>query len=109
PLRNAIAKSILPGPRIRTADEPLQGQGEKTGTPDEIRAFIRKQKEAGADLIKIFASTSIRQGGVTTLSQEQLNAACDEAKKQGLRTLVHAYKGAVRAAILAGCTEIEHG
>jgi len=44
-----------------------------------------------------------------TLSQEQLNAACDEAKKQGLRTLVHAYKGAVRAATLAGCTEVEHG
>jgi imidazolonepropionase-like amidohydrolase len=44
-----------------------------------------------------------------TLSQEQLNAACDEAKKQGLRTLVHAYKEAVRAATLAGCTEIEHG
>src|SRR5260370_26772941 len=44
-----------------------------------------------------------------TLSQEQLNAACDEAKKQGLRTLVHAYKDAVRAATLAGCTQIEHG
>src|SRR5260370_5501391 len=44
-----------------------------------------------------------------TLSQEQLNAACDEAKKQGLRTLMHAYKDAVRAATLAGCTEIEHG
>src|SRR5919202_5712923 len=44
-----------------------------------------------------------------TLSQEQLNAACDEARRQGLRTLVHAYKGAVRAATLAGCTEVEHG
>jgi len=44
-----------------------------------------------------------------TLSQEQLNAACDEAKKQGLRTLVHAYKEAVQAATLTGCTEIEHG
>lgn len=44
-----------------------------------------------------------------TLSQLQLNAACDEANKQGLRTLVHAYKDAVRAATLAGCTEIEHG
>ncbi len=70
---------------------------------------MRKQKEAGADLIKIFASQSIRQGGGMTLSQEQLNAACDEAKKQGLRTLVHAYKDAVRAATLAGCTQIEHG
>src|SRR5207253_4697330 len=51
----------------------------------------------------------IRQGGGMTLSQEQLNAACDEAKKQGLRAVVHAYKDAVRAATLAGCTEVEHG
>jgi len=109
PLRDAIAKGILPGPRILTAVEPLIGRGGQTGTPDEIRAFIRKQKEAGADLIKIFASQSIRLGGGMTLSQEQLNAACDEAKKQGLRTLVHAYKDAVRVATLAGCTEIEHG
>src|SRR2546425_10312620 len=44
-----------------------------------------------------------------TLSQDQLNAACDEAKKVGLRAIVHAYKDAVRAATLAGCTQIEHG
>ncbi len=109
PLRDAIAKGLLPGPRILTAVEPLTGRGEQTGTPDQIRAFIRKQKEAGADLIKIFASQSIRQGGGMTLSQEQLNAACDEAMKLGLRTLVHAYRNAVRAATLAGCTQVEHG
>src|SRR5712692_6800084 len=33
PLRDAIAKGILAGPRILTAVEPLFGQGEKTGTP----------------------------------------------------------------------------
>jgi imidazolonepropionase-like amidohydrolase len=109
PLRDAIAKGLLPGPRILTAVEPLVGKAEKTGTPEEIREFVRRQKEAGADVIKIFASESIRQGGKMTLSEEQLDAACDEAKKQGLRTLVHAYKEAVRAATLAGCTEVEHG
>jgi imidazolonepropionase-like amidohydrolase len=109
PLRDAISKGLLAGPRILTAVNPLQGRGERTGTPDDIRAYIRKQKEAGADLIKIFASESIRTGGGMTMSQEQLNAACDEANKVGLRTLVHAYKDAVRAATLAGCTEIEHG
>src|SRR5256884_7685767 len=103
PLRDAIAKGSLPGPRILTANQALVGQGERSGTPDEIRAFVRKQKEAGADLIKIFAAQSIRQGGGMTLSQEQLNAACDEAKKVGLRALVHAYKDAVRAATIAGC------
>lgn len=109
PLRESIASGALPGPRILTAAEPLSGQGELTGTPDEIRAYVRKQKAAGADLIKIFASQSIRLGGAMTLSQEQLSAACDEAKKQNLRTLVHAYKGAVRVATLAGCTQVEHG
>jgi len=109
PLRDAIARGALAGPRLLTAVEPLMGRGEQTGTPEEIRAFIRKQKQAGADVIKIFASQSIRQGGGMTLSQEQLNAACDEAKKLGLRTVVHAYKEAVRAASMAGCTQVEHG
>lgn len=108
PLRDAIASGSLPGPRILTAVEPLMGQGEKTGSPDDIRAFVRKQKEAGADLIKIFANYSVRRPDMM-LSQDQLNAACDEARKLRLRTLVHAYKDAVRAATLAGCTQIEHG
>ncbi len=108
PLRDAIAKGQLPGPRILTSVEPLIGQGEKSGTPEEIRAFVRQQKAAGADLIKIFAAGGPSRPAMT-LSQEQLDAACDEAKKQGLRTLVHAYKDAVRAATMAGCTEIEHG
>lgn len=107
-LRDAIAQGLLPGPRILTAVEPLTGKGEKTGTPDEIRAYIRKQKEAGADFIKIYAAGGMRQGEMT-MSQEQLNAACDEAKMQGLRTLVHAYREAVRAATLAGCTQVEDG
>ena len=108
PLRDAIARGWIPGPRILTSAQPLMGQGKQSGTPEEIRAFVRKQKEAGADLIKIFAANSIRNSTMT-LSKEQLDAACDEAKKVGLRTLVHAYKDAVRAATLAGCTEIEHG
>ncbi len=108
PLRDAIASGLIPGPRILTAVEPLLGRGDQTGTPDEIRAFVRKQKQAGADLIKIFASGGMVQGRMT-LSQEQLSAACDEATKVGLRTLVHAYRDAVPAASNAGCTEVEHG
>ena len=108
PLRDAIAEGKIPGPRILTSAEALSGRGEQTGTPQEIRAFVRKQKEAGADLIKIYASGGMTRGTMT-MSQEQLDAACDEARKQGLRSLVHAFRDAVRAATLAGCTEIEHG
>jgi imidazolonepropionase-like amidohydrolase len=107
-LRDAIAQGALPGPRILTAIEPLMGRGDASGTPDEIRAFVQKQKQAGADVIKIFAAGGMARGS-TTLSQAQLNAACDEASKLGIRTLVHAYREAVRAATLAGCTQIEHG
>jgi imidazolonepropionase-like amidohydrolase len=108
PLRDAIARGEFPGPRVLTSAEPLIGQRGKSGTPDEIRAYVRTQKEAGADLIKLFANASPFQTNLL-LSQEQLSAACDEAKKQGLRTLVHVYKEAVRAATLAGCTSVEHG
>lgn len=109
PLRDAINRGEIPGPRILTAVRPLVGRGPATGTPDQIREFVRNVKTQGADLIKIFASQSIRDGGAPTLSQEQLDAACGEAKSLGLRTLVHAYRDAVRMATLAGCTEIEHG
>ncbi|MBV9403954.1 MAG: amidohydrolase family protein [Acidobacteriaceae bacterium] len=109
PLRDAIANGLIPGPRILTAVRPLMGRGSQTGTPEEIRQYIEEVKAQGADLIKIFASGSIRVGGNPTLSQEQLNAACDEAKKLGLRTLVHAYRDSVRMATLAGCTQVEHG
>jgi len=106
-LRDAIARGVLPGPRILSS---LGSANENTGGPDVLRDYVRKQKEAGADLIKIFASKSIREGGGQTMTDEQLQAACGEAKAQGLRTLIHAHAAtAVLAAAKAGCTEIEHG
>jgi imidazolonepropionase-like amidohydrolase len=109
PLRDLINSGSIPGPRILTAYQPLFGRGDATGTEKQIRSYVDKAKADGADLIKIFASQSIRDGGGPTLSQEQLDAACGEAKKLELRTLVHAYRDSVRMATLAGCSEIEHG
>ena len=106
-LRDAILRGVLPGPRILTS---LGSMNERTGTPDQLRDYVRKQQQAGADLIKIFASKSIREGGAQTMSDEQLAAACGEAKSQGLRTLVHAHAAsAVLAAARAGCSQVEHG
>jgi imidazolonepropionase-like amidohydrolase len=106
-VRDAINRGVLPGSRILTS---LGSMNERTGTPDQIRAYVRKQKQAGADLIKIFASQSIRDGGARTMSDEQLAAACGEAKAQGLRTLVHAHAAdAVLAVVRAGCSQVEHG
>ena len=71
---------------------------------------MRQLKTQGADLIKLFASSGLGAGGAQTLSDEQITAICGEAKAQGLRSLVHAISAqSVRAATLAGCTQIEHG
>jgi imidazolonepropionase-like amidohydrolase len=106
-LREAIARGVIPGPRILTSIRPVN---ENTGTPEEIRAFLRTVAKEGADLIKIFASKSIREGGGQTMTDEQIQAACDEARKLGLRSWVHAHAAsAMKAAALAGCTAVTHG
>ncbi len=106
-LRDAIARGIIPGPRVLTSLQPLT---ETSGDPAKLRELVRQRKEQGADFIKIFASKSIREGGGQTMTDEQLQAACGEAKALGLRTLVHAHSAeSMKAATLAGCTSIEHG
>ena len=106
-LRDAIGSGAVPGPRMLTSLEPITN---RRLTPDTLRAIVRRRKAEGADFIKIFASQSIREGGGPTLSQEQLDAICGEAKRVGLRTLVHAHSAeSVKSATLAGCTQIEHG
>jgi imidazolonepropionase-like amidohydrolase len=106
-VRAAIARGVIPGPRLLTSIRPIN---ENTGTPDEIRAFVRKLKADGADLVKLFASKSSREGGGQTMTDAQIQAACAEAKTVGLRTWVHAHSpSSVRAATLAGCTAVTHG
>ena len=106
-LRDAINRGVLPGPRILSS---LGSANERTGDAAALRAYVVKQKAAGADFIKIFGSKSIRDGGAPTLSLEQVQAACGEAKAQGLRTLVHAQSAeAAIIAAKAGCTQVEHG
>ena len=106
-VRDAIARGVLAGPRILTS---LGSLNENTGTPDSIRATVRRFKANGADVIKIFASKSIRDGGVQTMTQEQLDAACGEARAVGLRSIVHAHAAsAAKAAVKAGCTQVDHG
>ena len=102
-----MARGEIPGPRLLTSLDPLS---DERLTPEQLRAAVRDRKARGADLIKIYASQSIRDGGGPTMSQEQMDAACGEAKAQGLRTAVHAHgpESAHRSA-QAGCTSIEHG
>jgi len=107
PLRDAIARGKIPGPRLLTAVSPVR---EPNMTLDQIRQHIKQAVADGADVIKIFASQSIRDGGKQTLSDEQILVACTEAKSLGKRVWVHAHAAsAVRASALAGCTTVTHG
>jgi imidazolonepropionase-like amidohydrolase len=104
-LRDFVNTGPLPAPRILTSLGAIHG-----GTPDEIRAKVRRFVADGADFIKVFDTKSIREGGGPTMTMDQVEAACGEAKALGKRTLVHAQgpEGA-KMAVLAGCTSIEHG
>ncbi len=106
-LRDFIERDIVPGPRVLTSLRPISSA---TGSSDRLQAAVRRLHADGADVIKIFASLSIRDGGAATLTQEQLDAACGEAKRLGLRSAVHAHgPEAGQRAVRAGCTVIEHG
>jgi imidazolonepropionase-like amidohydrolase len=106
-LRDAIARGLFPGPRVLTSIRQIN---EGSGTPAEIRAKVQQLKADGADVVKIFASASIRDGGKQTMTSAQLEAVCGEAKTQGLRTMVHAHSPeSIKASVDAGCDQIEHG
>lgn len=106
-VRDIVARGLLPGPRILTSLRQIQ---QDAGDPEALRALVRRLKEQGADVIKLFATSGLGAGGSQTMSDAQIQAVCGEAKAVGLRSVVHAIGDAgARAAVLAGCTSIEHG
>ena len=106
-LRAAIERGDAKGPRILTS---LGSLSDTTRTPDQIREWVRSQASAGADVMKLFASRSIREGGGQTMSSAQITAFCDEARKLGKRSWIHAHAAsAVSDAANGGCFAITHG
>src|SRR5437867_10831254 len=87
-LRDAIARGTIPGPRVITS---LDWITPEDGDADGLRRTVRQRVAAGADVIKILGSKSIREGGGPTLSEDELRAACGEAKAHGRRCVVHAH------------------
>jgi imidazolonepropionase-like amidohydrolase len=104
-LRAAIHRGQLPGPRILTS---LAWVTE--GTPEKLRETVRERVKNGADVIKVFASRSAREGGGRTLDDAQLQAACGEARALGKRSIAHAHsRDSIEAAVRQGCGGIAHG
>jgi imidazolonepropionase-like amidohydrolase len=107
-IRDWINDGRLAGPRILTSIHQIF---DNTGTPDRIRMLVDTWiNDEGADFVKIFASGSIREGGLKTMTDAQIEAACGEANRLGKRSIAHAQgPDSAKSAILAGCTAIEHG
>jgi hypothetical protein len=106
-LRAAIERGILPGPRLLTS---IQSLNDESASPQQLRDYVRDMNARGADVIKFFASKSIREGGAQTISNESIKAGCDAAKAAGKRSWIHAHAAsAVRAAAESGCFAVTHG
>lgn len=106
-LKRALDRGLLPGPRFITSISSLT---DEDATPEELRKYVADVVAQGADVVKFFASKSIRQGGGQTLSDEAIRAGCEAAKAAGKRSVVHSHSAtAARVASEAGCTTVVHG
>jgi imidazolonepropionase-like amidohydrolase len=81
--------------------------------PDAARAAVRRMVRAGADWIKVGASSAmelVRAGRDVCPTDEELHAMVDEARRCGRDVFAHAHTArAVTAAVRAGVRSIEHG
>src|SRR5687767_7171428 len=75
-VRDAIARGILPGPRVLTSIAQLT---RNSGTAVELRARVRQLKSQTADVIKVFVSTTMSDADDQNMTAEQLEAVCGEA------------------------------
>ena len=115
PLRAAIAADLIEGPRILTSVSQIQGSrgGGANAvplTPDQLREAVRSAKAAGADVIKFFASASIREGGkITSRRSRPTPCAARPRRWACARSCTRTSSDSIIVSVKAGCTEIEHG
>jgi imidazolonepropionase-like amidohydrolase len=80
------------------------------GVP-EVLKVVRQQVAAGADVIKMYASTGTDDDvtGFETYSYEEIKAAVDAAHQFGKKIAIHSYGPAgARDAVRAGTDSLEH-
>lgn len=134
--RAAVADGLVPGPRMLlslmqlspTAGpyEELLRSGARAWTsmmsipspvadgPRKLRAKVREYVDAGADVIKIFATGPMSMPGDgarrSLFTDPELRAIVDEARRHDVRVMAHAHgAGGAIAAARAGVASIEHG
>lgn len=135
-VRDAIRDGLIPGPRLLVSTMALSitgGHMNHTGlapeidarlpqvavmadTTDEMIKAVRQQVKYGADWIKVYVTSNLKQVDPTTLepisqySEAQLRAVVAEARRWRRDVAAHAYGGeGAKAAVRAGVRSIEHG
>ena len=120
-VRDAIDAGDVAGPRTVANCRSITvtgGHGHHLGReitgPSDARRAVREQTKQGAEFIKFMTT-----GGVTTpgtdpdqvaMTDAELDALVDEARRQGVHTATHAHGAeGVKAAIEAGVDSVEHG
>jgi imidazolonepropionase-like amidohydrolase len=116
--KKAVEEDRVEGPRLLVATRgirALHGHG-FVGYPfsgvDQIRTVVRENLAAGADLIKIYITGTLRgsQGFPSYFSKEEIVTAVDEAHRVGVPVATHCIGGiGLEWALEAGIDVIEHG
>jgi imidazolonepropionase-like amidohydrolase len=132
-IKNAIARGIIPGPRMQVATRsmdvtgayPLLGYAPGVVVPKGVqevdgaeggRKAVREQISHGADWIKVYSDRSyeVLPNGVLddipTFTLDELRAIVDEAHRQRHKVASHAMAvQGVHNSVEAGVDSIEHG
>jgi imidazolonepropionase-like amidohydrolase len=132
-LKTAIARSVVPGPRMFVATRAFSATGmypllgyswelrmpegvQVVDGPDEIRKAVREQVKYGADWIKVYADRKYyiasdgRLRSWVNFTDGEFKAFVSEAHRLGRKVAVHAVGwDGIDAALRAGVNTIEHG
>jgi imidazolonepropionase-like amidohydrolase len=133
-VRNAIARGVVPGPRMQVATRafaptgmyPLRGYNWELELPigvqtidgaEQARKAVREQVGFGADWIKFYADHGVYEGkpdrpvrSIVNFTPAEAAAIVDEAHRLGVKVSAHAngWDG-IDSALRAGVDSIEHG
>jgi imidazolonepropionase-like amidohydrolase len=116
--KKAVAEGRIEGPRILVATRGIRAfhghgfVGYPFGGIDQIRNMVRENLAAGADLIKIYITGTLRgpKGIPSYFSKEEIQTAVNEAHRVGIPVATHCIGGiGFEWAMETGIDVIEHG
>ena len=119
-LKRAIEAGLTPGPRILAAGLAIcmpgghaRFIGREADGVEAVRAAVRDQLAAGAEVIKVIASGGVLTPGTSPdqaqMTVEELSAAVEVAATHGRHVAAHAHGASgMKNALRAGVHSIEH-